>query len=67
MADTNLPTVGFVCGMPGSVVEAGQAKLPGGYDENIYSLPRWQWIDRTRESLIASPFSRDFTTPVGNR
>ena len=62
-----MPTVGYIVGMPGSVVEGGQSKVPGGYSENIYSLDRWTWIDRARESVIASPFGRDFSTPIGGR
>ena len=53
-----VPTVGFIAGMPGSVMEAGEAKVPGGYSEMIFGLPRWTWIDRVRESMIASPAGR---------
>jgi hypothetical protein len=38
-----VPTVGFISGMPGSVMEAGQAKVPGGYSEEVFGLPRWTW------------------------
>lgn len=62
-----LPTVGFILGMPGSVMEAGQAKVPGGYSEETFGLPRWTWIDRVRESMIASPLQRDRSTSVGQR
>jgi hypothetical protein len=62
-----VPSVGFILGMPGSVMEAGQAKVPGGYSEMIFGLPRWTWIDRVRESMIASPFQRDRSTSVGQR
>jgi hypothetical protein len=115
-----VPTVGFVTGMPGSVMEAGESKVrresktrqetpssfnlrwchstatkndigftktgsgqtraklrgengaavfrlfyiapllqvPGGYDEMVFGLPRWTWIDRVRESMIASPLGK---------
>ena len=36
----SVPAVGFIMGMPGSVLEAGEAKVPGGYSETTYSLPR---------------------------
>jgi len=53
--------------MPGSVMEAGEAKVPGGYSEMVFGLPRWTWIDRVRESMIASPYGRDSETSVGQR
>jgi hypothetical protein len=62
-----VPTVGFIAGMPGSVMEAGEAKVPGGYSEEVFSLPRWTWIDRVRESVIASPLDRDLSTSIGRR
>ena len=48
-------------------MEAGEAKVPGGYSEMIFGLPRWTWIDRVRESMIASPFGRDGSVSVGQR
>jgi hypothetical protein len=32
-----------------------------------FSLPRWTWIDLIRESIIASPYGRDYDTPIGQR
>ena len=32
-----------------------------------YSLPRWQWIDRTRQQIIASQTLNDYDTPIGQR
>ena len=62
------PPVGFIVGMPGSVFEAGQAKVPGGYSEELYSLPRWTWIDATRASIIFdSAHGRDLAVPIGRR
>eukprot|EP00040_Diaphanoeca_grandis_P036541 m.233286 g.233286 ORF g.233286 m.233286 type:complete len:895 (+) comp33639_c0_seq1:188-2872(+) len=63
----SVPRVGFIAGMPGSVIEAGEAKVPGGYSETTYSLPRWTWIDRTRQQVIADAFSRDYDTSIGQR
>ena len=63
-----VPTVGFVSGMPGSVMEAGEAKVPGGYSEMVFGLPRWTWIDKIRTSMIADlSYGRDTTTSVGQR
>jgi hypothetical protein len=62
-----VPRVGFIMGMPGSVMEAGEAKVPGGYSEMTYSLPRWEWIDRTRMQIIASDNGIDYDTSIGNR
>jgi hypothetical protein len=62
------PPVGFIVGMPGSVFEAGQAKVPGSYSEELYSLPRWTWIDATRASIIFdSAHGRDLAVPIGRR
>ena len=63
----SVPTVGFIAGMPGSIMEAGEAKVPGGYSEMTFSLPRWTWIDMVRESIIAGANHRDFDTPIGSR
>jgi hypothetical protein len=52
---------GWVQGMPGHFLEGGQAKLPGGYDEMTWSLPRWTWIHRQRERMISDPQWRDRT------
>eukprot|EP00038_Savillea_parva_P010018 m.187380 g.187380 ORF g.187380 m.187380 type:complete len:1011 (+) comp17050_c0_seq1:40-3072(+) len=52
-ATSVVPPVGIIFGMPGSVISAGQSKVPGGYSEMTFSLPRWVWIDRTRERLMA--------------
>jgi hypothetical protein len=54
---------GWVQGMPGHWLEGGQAKVPGGYDEMTWSLPRWTWIHRQRERMIADPQFRDLTEP----
>jgi hypothetical protein len=54
---------GFIQGMPGHWLEGGQAKVPGGYDEMTWSLPRWTWIHRQRERMIADPQQRDRTEP----
>jgi len=54
---------GFLQGMPGHWLEGGQAKVPGGYDELTWSLPRWTWIHRQRERMIADPQQRDRTQP----
>lgn len=54
---------GFVQGMPGHWLEGGQAKVPGGYDEMTWSLPRWTWLHRQRERMIADPQWRDRTEP----
>lgn len=62
-----VPRVGFVGGMPGSFLEAGESKAPGGYDESLFSLPRWTWIDRFRERAIADPQSRDREQPNTQR
>jgi hypothetical protein len=62
-----VPRVGFIMGMPGSVMEAGEAKVPGGYSETTYSLPRWEWIDRTRQQIIASDKGSDYDTSIGRR
>ena len=62
-----VPPVGFIAGMPGSVIEAGESKVPGGYSEMTFSLPRWTWIDRIRESIIASPYFRDYNVPINQR
>eukprot|EP00041_Stephanoeca_diplocostata_P008162 m.118197 g.118197 ORF g.118197 m.118197 type:complete len:483 (-) comp17200_c0_seq1:723-2171(-) len=50
---------GYIRGMPGNFYEGGQSKAPGGYDEETYSLPRWQWIHRTRQRMIADFQFRD--------
>ena len=63
----SVPKVGFIAGMPGSVMEAGEAKVPGGYSEMAYSLPRWVWIDRTRQQIIASAEGRDQDCTIGQR
>ena len=39
----------------------------GGYSEDIFGLPRWTWIDRVRESMLASPLERDRSESVGMR
>jgi ribosome modulation factor len=43
---------GFIQGMPGLHLEGGQSKRPGGYDEMMFSLPRWTWIHRSRVNMI---------------
>ena len=54
---------GWVQGMPGHWLEGGQAKVPGGYDEMTWSLPRWTWLARQRERIMADPQQRDRTEP----
>jgi hypothetical protein len=54
---------GFVMGMPGHWLEGGQSKVPGGYDEMTWSLPRWTWLHRQRERMIADPQERDRSEP----
>ena len=54
---------GWVQGMPGHWLEGGQAKVPGGYDEMTWSLPRWTWLHRQRERIIADPQDRDRFEP----
>ena len=63
----NMPTCGFIAGMPGSFLEQGESKVCGGYSEMVFSLPRWTWIDRVRESIIHSPQLRDISNPIGGR
>ena len=53
---------GFIQGS-GHVLEGGQSKVVGGYDEMTFSLPRWTWIHRTRERMIADPQGRDRGVP----
>ena len=33
----------------------------------VFGLPRWTWIDRVRESVIASPYDRDMSETIGQR
>ena len=54
---------GFIQGMPGHWLEGGQSKVPGGYDEMTWSLPRWTWIARQRERMINDPQQRDRYEP----
>jgi hypothetical protein len=54
---------GWVQGMPGHWLEGGQAKVPGGYDEMTWSLPRWTWLHRQRERMIRDPQQRDQFEP----
>lgn len=58
---------GFIMGMPGHLFEGGQAKVPGGYDEMTWSLPRWRWIARQRQRMIADPQLRDQSVSNGIR
>ena len=53
---------GFIQGS-GHVLEGGQSKVVGGYDEMTFSLPRWTWINRQRERMIADPQGRDRGVP----
>ena len=55
----SLPSVGYIMGNPGLIMEGGQAKVPGGYSELVFSLPRWVWIDSIRQSIIASDIGQD--------
>ena len=47
-----LPRVAFVTSASTNFLEAGQAKVPGGYNEQVWSLPRWHWIDLQRVLII---------------
>eukprot|EP00039_Didymoeca_costata_P032421 m.37766 g.37766 ORF g.37766 m.37766 type:complete len:774 (-) comp9349_c0_seq2:28-2349(-) len=58
---------GFIHGMPGHFIDGGQSKVPGGYDEMTFSLPRWRWIHRQRQRMIADPQGRDQTMPNAMR
>jgi hypothetical protein len=51
-ADNGVPKVSFVTSASENFLEAGQAKVPGGYNEYVWSLPRWHWIDLQRVLLI---------------
>ena len=59
--------LGYIIGMPGSWLEAGRSKVPGGCSEMAMSLPRWTWIHRVRERMIADPQYRDVTQPNAQR
>ena len=52
-------SVGYAFGMPVSFLEAGKSKQPGGYDEMTFSLPRWTWINRLRQQIVANDRNRD--------
>jgi len=52
-ADAGVPKVAFVTSASSNFLEAGQAKVPGGYNEQVWSLPRWHWIDLQRVLIIA--------------
>lgn len=52
-ADAGVPKVAFVTSASSNFLEAGQAKVPGGYNEHVWSLPRWHWIDLQRVLIIA--------------
>eukprot|EP00040_Diaphanoeca_grandis_P013675 m.69130 g.69130 ORF g.69130 m.69130 type:complete len:822 (-) comp24054_c0_seq2:107-2572(-) len=47
-----VPKVAFVTSASANFLEAGQAKVPGGYNEDVWSLPRWHWIDLQRVLII---------------
>jgi hypothetical protein len=47
-----VPKVAFVTSASSNFLEAGQAKVPGGYNEQVWSLPRWHWIDLQRVLII---------------
>jgi hypothetical protein len=51
-SDEGVPKVGFVTSASTNFLEAGQAKVPGGYNEQVWSLPRWHWIDLQRVLII---------------
>lgn len=53
----------FNFGMPCHFLEGGQAKCPGGYDEMLWSQPRWVWLHRQRQRMIADPQNRDLFVP----
>jgi hypothetical protein len=50
--DVSVPQVAFVTSASQNFLEAGQAKVPGGYNEQVWSLPRWDWIDLQRVLII---------------
>ena len=50
--DEGVPPVAFVTSASSNFLEAGQAKVPGGYNEQVWSLPRWHWIDLQRVLII---------------
>ena len=47
-----VPKVAFVTSASQNFLEAGQTKVPGGYNEYVWSLPRWHWIDLQRVLII---------------
>ena len=49
----SIPDVAFVTSASSNFLEAGQAKVPGGYNEQVWSLPRWHWIDLQRVLIIS--------------
>jgi hypothetical protein len=51
-SDEGVPKVAFVTSASSNFLEAGQAKVPGGYNEDVWSLPRWNWIDLQRVLII---------------
>jgi hypothetical protein len=51
-SDDGVPDVAFVTSASSNFLEAGQAKVPGGYDEYVWSLPRWHWLDLQRVLII---------------
>ena len=51
-AGGGVPKVAFVTSASSNFLEAGQAKVPGGYNEEVWSLPRWDWIDLQRVLII---------------
>ena len=51
--EPTLPKVAFVTSASSNFLEAGQAKVPGGYNEQVWSLPRWHWIDLQRVLIIS--------------
>ena len=40
-SNPEVPKVAFVTSASTNFLEAGQAKVPGGYNEQVWSLPRW--------------------------
>jgi hypothetical protein len=49
---SGVPKVAFVTSASSNFLEAGQAKVPGGYNEDVWSLPRWNWLDLQRVLII---------------
>jgi hypothetical protein len=49
----SVPKVAFVTSASTNFLEAGQTKTPGYTSEDVWSLPRWRWIDLQRVIIIS--------------